>query len=109
MKKILTVLVSLLMVLCLVGCGAKEEDTATTGGEAKDTYTIAFSLKTVTNDAFQQAIATAVENAAKAAGCEFQLVTVDSETDGIFRQGNRKDYGQHEGEWTQAERDLYGI
>lgn len=81
MKKILTVLVSLLMVLCLAGCGAKEEDTATTGGEAKDTYTIAFSLKTVTNDAFQQAIATAVENAAKAAGCEFQLVTVDSETD----------------------------
>ena len=28
---------------------------------------------------------------------------------GIFRQGNRKDNGQHEGEWTQAERDLYGI
>ena len=31
MKKILTVLLSLLMVLCLAGCGAKEEGTATGG------------------------------------------------------------------------------
>ncbi len=82
MKKILKVLLVVLLAFALVGCGASDT-TTTTSDETKDTFTIAFSLKTVTNDAFQQAIATAVETAAKAAGCEFQLVTVDSETKGV--------------------------
>lgn len=48
--------------------------------KANEEYTIAFSLKTVTNDAFQQAIANAVEKEATEAGCKFQLVTAGSET-----------------------------
>jgi len=82
MKKLLTVLLALAMILALGACGAKKtEDTSKTSeGESKK-FKIAFSLKTVTNDAFQQAIATAVEKEAKAAGADFQLVTVDSETD----------------------------
>lgn len=85
MKKILKVVLVALLAFGLIGCSADKatnnDSVATTDEGAKETFTIAFSLKTVTNDAFQQAIATAVENAAKAAGCEFQLVTVDSETD----------------------------
>lgn len=79
MKKILVVLLSVLLLFALVGCSNEEE----TGSneEADGAFTIAFSLKTVTNDAFQQAIATACQNAAEDAGSNFQLVTVDSETD----------------------------
>ena len=56
--------------------------------KANKEYTIAFSLKTVTNDAFQQAIAEAVETEATAAGCKFQLVTAGSET-GVSTQVNQ--------------------
>ena len=70
MKKFLSIVLALTLVFALVipACAEEKE------------YTIAFSLKTVTNDAFQQAIATAVEEAAKEAGCKFQLVTAGSET-----------------------------
>lgn len=84
MKKLLTLLLSVLMICMLAGCSnSSSTDTKESGATSDDkgTFTIAFSLKTVTNDAFQQAIASAVEEAAKSAGCEFQLVTVDSETD----------------------------
>ena len=83
MKKHFNILLVTLLSLSLFACSssstAKEE--AAADNNAKSTYTIAFSLKTVTNDAFQQAIASSVEKAVKAAGCDFQLVTVDSETD----------------------------
>ena len=47
---------------------------------APKTYTIAFSLKTVTNDDFQKAIATAIQSAVEAAGHKFLLVTAGEQT-----------------------------
>jgi ribose transport system substrate-binding protein len=49
-------------------------------GAAPKTYTIAFSLKTVTNDDFQKAIATAIQSAVEAAGHKFLLVTAGEQT-----------------------------
>ena len=43
-------------------------------------YTIAFSLKTTTNDDFQKAIADSVESHVKAAGHNFMLVTAGEQT-----------------------------
>lgn len=43
-------------------------------------YEIAFSLKTVTNDAFQQGIANSVQSEVEASGGTFQLVTAGDET-----------------------------
>ena len=43
-------------------------------------YTIAFSLKTTTNDDFQKAIADSVEENVKAAGHDFMLVTAGEQT-----------------------------
>lgn len=91
MKKILSVILAAVMILALAACGqqaapaveakpAAESAPAAEAAPEKTEFTIAFSLKTVTNDAFQQAIATAVEEAATAAGCKFQLVTAGSET-----------------------------
>ena len=74
MKKVLGLVLTLVLALGLVA-GAMAE-----GVTANEEYSIAFSLKTVTNDAFQQAIADAVQKAAEAAGCSFQLVTAGSET-----------------------------
>ena len=75
MKKFLAILLAAVLVLS-VACTAFAEGEV----KANKEYTIAFSLKTVTNDAFQQAIADAVEAAAVEAGCKFQLVTAGSET-----------------------------
>lgn len=47
---------------------------------AAEEYEIAFSLKTVTNDDFQKAIADSVEETAKAAGVKFTLITAGEET-----------------------------
>lgn len=74
MKRIVCLLLSVLLVLSAVSVAAAESP------KAKEEYEIAFSLKTVTNDAFQQAIASAVENACVAAGAKFTLVTAGSET-----------------------------
>lgn len=47
---------------------------------AGKTYTIAFSLKTVTNDDFQKAIADAIQTNVEAAGHKFLLVTAGEQT-----------------------------
>jgi ribose transport system substrate-binding protein len=74
MKRIVSLLLSVLLVLSLTSLAFAESP------KAKEEFEIAFSLKTVTNDAFQQAIATAVENECKAAGAKFTLVTAGTET-----------------------------
>ena len=51
-------------------------------------YTIAFSLKTVTNDDFQKAIATSVQQAVEKSGNKFLLVTAGEET-GVSTQVNQ--------------------
>ena len=74
MKKLLgMLLVAALLVSLALGVSAE-------GIKANKEYTVAFSLKTVTNDAFQQAIADAIEKEVTEAGCKFQLVTAGSET-----------------------------
>ena len=74
MKKFLEMLlVAALLVSLALGVSAE-------GIKANKEYTVAFSLKTVTNDAFQQAIADAIEKEVTEAGCKFQLVTAGSET-----------------------------
>ena len=74
MKRIVCLVLSLLMMLSLSSLASAE------AVKANKEYEIAFSLKTVTNDAFQQAIATAVEQACVAAGAKFTLVTAGTET-----------------------------
>ena len=51
-------------------------------------YTIAFSLKTVTNDDFQKAIATSIQQAVEKSGNKFLLVTAGDET-GVSTQVNQ--------------------
>jgi ribose transport system substrate-binding protein len=51
-------------------------------------YTIAFSLKTVTNDDFQKAIATSTQQAVEKSGNKFLLVTAGDET-GVSIQVNQ--------------------
>ena len=74
MKRIVCLLLSVLLILAAVSVAAAESP------KAKEEYEIAFSLKTVTNDAFQQAIAAAVESECVAAGAKFTLVTAGTET-----------------------------
>lgn len=74
MKKLVGMLLVVAMMVSMMAFATAEEI------KANEEYTIAFSLKTVTNDAFQQAIANAVEKEATEAGCKFQLVTAGSET-----------------------------
>ncbi len=74
MKRIICLVLSALLVLSLSLPVLAESP------KAKEEFEIAFSLKTVTNDAFQQAIAEAVEKECVAAGAKFTLVTAGSET-----------------------------
>ncbi len=74
MKRIVCLLLSVLLILAAVSVATAESP------KAKEEYEIAFSLKTVTNDAFQQAIAAAVESECVAAGAKFTLVTAGTET-----------------------------
>ncbi len=74
MKRILGLVLTAVMLLSLVSVASAGEI------KANKEYNIAFSLKTVTNDAFQQAIATAVEKECTEAGAKFTLVTAGSET-----------------------------
>lgn len=60
MRKTFLVLVLALCALSTVFASG-EAETATTAKEAGKKYTIAFSLKTTTNDDFQKAIADSVE------------------------------------------------
>ena len=55
---------------------------------AASPYTIAFSLKTVTNDDFQKAIATSIQQAVEKSGNKFLLVTAGEET-GVSIQVNQ--------------------
>ena len=55
---------------------------------AASPYTIAFSLKTVTNDDFQKAIATSIQQAVEKSGNKFLLVTAGDET-GVSIQVNQ--------------------
>jgi ribose transport system substrate-binding protein len=55
---------------------------------ADSPYTIAFSLKTVTNDDFQKAIATSIQQAVEKSGNKFLLVTAGDET-GVSIQVNQ--------------------
>lgn len=95
-KKLLALLVALTMVVGLVGCGggkettpaeqpadAPQEESAEPAEDAQPAdkqYEIAFSLKTVTNDDFQRAIADSVEEAVTSAGHKFSLVTAGEQT-----------------------------
>jgi ribose transport system substrate-binding protein len=72
-KRLATLMLAMFMITVLFSSIAEPV-------KANKEYTIAFSLKTVTNDAFQQAIAKSIEDAAISAGCKFQLVTAGSET-----------------------------
>lgn len=65
-------LISLFLLLSFVVTGA-----AFAAGKA---YTIAFSLKTVTNDDFQKAIASSIQSAVEAGGHKFLLVTAGEQT-----------------------------
>ncbi|NCB02742.1 MAG: sugar ABC transporter substrate-binding protein [Spirochaetia bacterium] len=71
MKKFFVLTVVLVMGFGLFAQGASE-----TSAQPE----IAFSLKTITNDAFQKAIADSVESAAKKAGAKFTLVTAGQQT-----------------------------
>ncbi len=70
-KKLIVLTMVLVFGFCLFAQGASEK---------QDLPEIAFSLKTITNDAFQKAIADSVEAAAKAAGAKFTLVTAGQQT-----------------------------
>lgn len=90
MKKGIVALLVCTMIFAMVGCGAKSADTAekpaeTTEAETSESvegekYEIAFSLKTVTNDDFQQGIANAIQKNVENAGHTFTLVTAGDET-----------------------------
>lgn len=96
MKKGIVALLVCTMFFTMVGCGAKGTDTAEKPAEVADTtetqeadasepsegkkYEIAFSLKTVTNDDFQQGIANAIQENIESAGHTFTLVTAGDET-----------------------------
>lgn len=101
-KRVLTIVLALVMVMAmvLVGCTPKaqpaesnavpQESGAAEVSEGAEeqanqpalgkTYKIAFSLKTITNDAFQKAIADSVQAAVEGAGHEFSLVTAGAQT-----------------------------
>ena len=53
-----------------------------TAALADTPYTIVFSVKTVTNDDFQKAIATSIQDAVEKSGNKFLLVTAGEETGG---------------------------
>ena len=61
---------------------------SSTAALADTPYTIAFSLKTVTNDDFQKAIATSIQQAVEKSGNKFLLVTAGDET-GVSIQVNQ--------------------
>jgi ABC-type sugar transport system substrate-binding protein len=59
-----------------------------TAALAETPHTIAFSVKTVTNDDFQKAIATSIQDAVEKSGNKFLLVTAGEET-GVSIQVNQ--------------------
>ena len=59
-----------------------------TAALADSPYTIAFSVKTITNDDFQKAIATSIQQAVEKSGNKFLLVTAGEET-GVSIQVNQ--------------------
>ena len=78
-------LVTVMMLLSVVsfGCTSNTAATtvaATTKSAAGGGKTIAFSLKTITNDDFQKAIADSIQSAVEASGNTFELVTAGDQT-----------------------------
>jgi ribose transport system substrate-binding protein len=71
--------------LATIALGIALSSTAALAGSP---YTIAFSLKTVTNDDFQKAIATSIQQAVEKSGNKFLLVTAGNET-GVSIQVNQ--------------------
>ena len=71
MKKLLVFILVISLGFMVFAEGSTEESTKPE---------IAFSLKTITNDAFQKAIADSVQTAAEAAGAKFTLVTAGQQT-----------------------------
>lgn len=100
MKKWIVTLLIAAMAFSVTGCSSKTSEPATTEATAATAekkeeaaaeestepaeegkqYEIAFSLKTVTNDAFQRGIADAIQANVEAAGHKFTLVTAGDET-----------------------------
>lgn len=99
MKKTVVAFLTAAMAITAVGCSQPAAETTTAaaaaGSEASsdaeageaassegagEQYEIAFSLKTVTNDAFQRGIADAVQKNVEDAGHKFTLVTAGDET-----------------------------
>jgi len=78
-------LVTVMMLLSVVSFGCTSNTAATTAAATtKSTAgggkTIAFSLKTITNDDFQKAIADSIQSAVEASGNTFELVTAGDQT-----------------------------
>ena len=83
MKKVLTVLVSLLMVLCLAGCGAQGE-TSTGGDEAGKTYKIGVSIYEYTDNfmtTYRNEIDSYFKELNAKGGDQFEVVFADAHSD----------------------------
>lgn len=92
----LLVVFAVMFTMILTGCGTQsktdtKDGAAAVEGTSKDSgnkeapagkkqYTVAFSLKTVTNDDFQKAIADSIQKAVEASGNKFLLVTAGEQT-----------------------------
>src|SRR5674476_242576 len=76
--KVYTLVISSIIIASVGLSGCASSTTATTktsGGK-----TIAFSLKTITNDDFQKAIADSIQAAVEGSGNTFELVTAGDQT-----------------------------
>lgn len=76
-------LVTVMMLLSVVSFGCTSNTAATAAATTKSAAggkTIAFSLKTITNDDFQKAIADSIQSAVEASGNTFELVTAGDQT-----------------------------
>ena len=76
MKKLLTILLAVLMVMSLAACGSKEEPT-TDGGETTTTVTVGYSLNSM--DATMKTMADYFEAEAKARGWEPVLLNANGD------------------------------
>lgn len=78
-------LITVMMLLSVVSFGCTSNTAATTAAATTKSAagggkTIAFSLKTITNDDFQKAIADSIQSAVEASGNTFELVTAGDQT-----------------------------
>lgn len=79
--KVFTLVISAIMIASVGLSGCASSTTATTATtKASGGKTIAFSLKTITNDDFQKAIADSIQAAVEGSGNKFELVTAGDQT-----------------------------